>query len=668
MNLNRLAAWQKLALLALPCLLLAAVPAALHLGNLHANAVQGERGAEGGRKLGSVLEVIRLVQQHRGLSNGVLAGNAALAAQRDAKKAEVLRAFDAMASAAPKALGAESAETSRVFAALAAAVDARAIAVPESFQRHTELIARILKLVDEWLDYYGLSFQEDPVNHFLVAMTYEHLPALTEAMGQARAHGTAMLTRKAPTARDRLFAAGLFDAAAQRLSGARTALAKSAVLAPGPLDRLSAPMGAVDEDTRKVIEVARRELVDAPELAFNAAEYFALTTRTIDGQFKLLDQAASALAERLSARAEVAARVRNLMIAGGLALLLAVLAFAAALTRAITRPLDRAVALAGRIASGSLDNQIRPEGDDEVARLLAALRDMQDQLVQVVQRIQHASASIRDASAQTAAGNSDLSSRTEEQASTLEQTAANMEELTGAVRQNAESASAAISLAAASLEQARQGGTLVAAVVDSMGSIADSSRKVREITETIDGIAFQTNLLALNAAVEAARAGEHGRGFAVVASEVRSLAQRCAAAAQEIGKLIAASGAQVEEGRRQASVAGQAVAKLVSSVETVALRVNDIAAASAQQRTGIEQVNQAVMQMDSVTQQNAALVEEAAANALALDSQAAELAAAVEVFSTGRDLATLDAPQRGAKLTRRTSPMRPPATLPSTIS
>ena len=193
-------------------------------------------------------------------------------------------------------------------------------------------------------------------------------------------------------------------------------------------------------------------------------------------------------------------------------------------------------------------------------------------------------------------------------------------------------------------------------------------RKVREITETIDGIAFQTNLLALNAAVEAARAGEHGRGFAVVASEVRSLAQRCAAAAQEIGKLIAASGAQVEEGRRQASVAGQAVAKLVSSVETVALRVNDIAAASAQQRTGIEQVNQAVMQMDSVTQQNAALVEEAAANALALDSQAAELAAAVEVFSTGRDLATLDAPQRGAKLTRRTSPMRPPATLPSTIS
>ena len=214
-----------------------------------------------------------------------------------------------------------------------------------------------------------------------------------------------------------------------------------------------------------------------------------------------------------------------------------------------------------------------------------------------------------------------------------------MEELTTTVRQNAESADAAIALARDAVARATKGGELVGDVIATMGSIAEGSKRVREITETIDGIAFQTNLLALNAAVEAARAGEQGRGFAVVASEVRSLSQRCAAASLEIRALVASSADHVAAGRSRADVAGQAMSGIVASVQSVAQRIGDIALASAQQREGIEQVNHAVIQMESVTQQNAALVEEAAAASMALQQQAEVLASTVATFTTGRESA-----------------------------
>jgi methyl-accepting chemotaxis protein len=672
MHLNRLATWQKLVLFALPCILLAAVPAALHLRTLNAAAARDVKGATGARSVKSTLEVIRLTQQHRGLSNGVLSGNAALVSQREAKKADVLTAIEAMATATPAPLADGSRELAKAFADLAAAVDARAIPVPESFRRHTELIARMLVHLERWVEHYELPLVNEPVNHFLVEAAYGSLPTLTEAAGQARAHGTAMLTTRTPTARDRLFAASLYERAAERLAAARSAISKVSELAPALGPGLRPPLERADVETRGVIELAQRELIGASELSFNAAEYFARTTRAIDAQFLLLDAAAGALASRLQEQANAAVRLRDAMLVGALALLACVAAFAVAITRAITRPLSSAVTVAGRIASGQLDNGIDPAGDDEVARLLAALGDMQGRLVEVVGRIQRSSDSIGEAARQTAVANADLSSRTEEQASTLEQTAANMEELTATVRANAASASSAIDLAAQAAAHARQGGELVARVVATMGSIEESSRRVAEITETIDGIAFQTNLLALNAAVEAARAGEHGRGFAVVATEVRTLARRCAEAARQIRGLLDESRSKVEAGRREADVAGEAVARIVASVETVSGQVGDIAQASAQQRMGIEQVNQAVTQMDSVTQQNAALVEEAAANALSLEHQAAELAAAVAVFELGEDAVAAareyGSPQRGAKLVRRTSLIAAPAIRPSTIS
>ena len=659
MKISNLSTWQKLVVLAVPCFFAAAVPATLHLRQLHAAALHAEREASGARSVRSLLEFIRLVQQHRGLSNGVLAGNTALVAQRDAKKAEVLAAIEAMRAAAPaqSALSGPMNRLGETFAELARAVDGRSIPVRESFQRHTDLVARALVHCAEWLDWHGLTFDQDPAAHFLVDAAYGHLPALTEAVGQARATGTALLTSKAPTAQDRVFVSGLLELSRERAGAMRTAVDKAIIAQPRLRPQVASAVEQVESETQRVAAIARRELVLAESLTFNAADYFALTTRLIDSQFKLLDGLADELVGMLDAKATNLARGRNAMALGALVLLLVVGAFTFILTRAITRPLSRAVSVAGLIASGRLDNDIEPEGSDEVAQLMKALHGMQGQLVQVVERIQDASYLVREASAQTAAGNADLSSRTEEQASTLEETAANMEEITTTVRQNAESAEAAIGLARDAVARAKSGGELVTRVIETMGSIEQGSRRVREITETIDAIAFQTNLLALNAAVEAARAGEHGRGFAVVAFEVRGLSQRCATASADIRGLIKASAEQVDNGRSQADVAGKAMEAIVESVHRVAERIEDIASASAQQRDGIEQVNQAVTQMESVTQQNAALVEEAAAAAMSLQQQAAALDAAVGEFATGRD----DADRRTLSM-RQEKSLRDPLT------
>ena len=329
---------------------------------------------------------------------------------------------------------------------------------------------------------------------------------------------------------------------------------------------------------------------------------------------------------------ERSVNTRNLAIAGtigGLALL-AWIGFM--LIRSITRPLDSAVKLARAVAEGDLTQRIDVHSTNEVGQLMQALRDMNDSLVKVVAEVRIGTDTMATASTQIAAGNLDLSSRTEEQASSLEETASSMEELTSTVRQNAENARQANQLVVSTADIAAKGGQVVGQVVDTMASIKDSSRKIADIIGVIDGIAFQTNILALNAAVEAARAGEQGRGFAVVASEVRNLAQRSAGAAKEIKALIEDSVGKVDAGGRLVDQAGEAMEDIVTSVQLVADIIGGTATASQEQSAGIEQVNQAITQMDDVTQQNAALVEEAAAAAESLQDQAAKLAEAVSVF------------------------------------
>ncbi|WP_086966919.1 methyl-accepting chemotaxis protein [Caballeronia glebae] len=332
---------------------------------------------------------------------------------------------------------------------------------------------------------------------------------------------------------------------------------------------------------------------------------------------------------------------------GAIALGLAAAVFAwVSLRRAIARPLEAALGHFEAIAAGDLRREVAVTSRDEMGQLLEGLAKMRASLLTTVRTVRSGSESIASATQQIAAGNTDLSSRTEEQASALQETASSMEELTGTVRQNADNARQASALAANASAIAGKGSAVVTQVVDTMREIDGSSSKIADIISIIEGIAFQTNILALNAAVEAARAGEEGRGFAVVAGEVRSLAQRSSAAAKEIKELIDTSVARVRTGTTLVDEAGRTMNEIIGAVQRVTDIMGEIAAASEEQSSGIEQVSRAVTQMDEVTQQNAALVEEAAAAAQSLEDQAARLRQAVAVFQVadgGAPLAALAA-------------------------
>jgi len=331
------------------------------------------------------------------------------------------------------------------------------------------------------------------------------------------------------------------------------------------------------------------------------------------------------------------------------------------ITRSITHPLRKAQLLASAVSKGDLTQQIDVQSRDEVGQLLQALRDMNSNLSGIVSGVRSTTDAITTSSQQVAAGNSDLSQRTEQQASSLQETASSMEELASTVRQNAENAKQANQLAVNASGVAVRGGQAVGDVVQTMASISTSSKKIVDIISVIEGIAFQTNILALNAAVEAARAGEQGRGFAVVASEVRNLAQRSAAAAKEIKTLIGDSVKKVDVGAKQVDQAGATMEEIVNAVKRVTDIMAEIAAASNEQSAGIEQVNKAITQMDEVTQQNAALVEEAAAAAESMKEQANSLSEAVSVFKVelaDRETRTLAAKPIATTTIARSTPIQ----------
>jgi methyl-accepting chemotaxis protein len=376
---------------------------------------------------------------------------------------------------------------------------------------------------------------------------------------------------------------------------------------------------ATSQQTEKAIDVLTRECMPLLNQVLAHVSAFEATLK------KGADQSAAAAQESYRvAWMGMAAICFGSLVAG--------ICLAAWLTRSITRPLKEAVTVAQHVASGDLSMRIEARDLSESGQLMQALCDMNESLAKVVHEVRAGTDTIATASGEIATGNHDLSSRTEQQASALEQTAASMEQLTSTVKQNAENAKQANALAASASQVATRGGEVVDKVVATMASIDSSSKKIVDIIGVIDGIAFQTNILALNAAVEAARAGEQGRGFAVVAAEVRSLAQRSAAAAKEIKALIDESVANVLDGTTLVGQAGKTMAEIVGSVQRVTDIMGDITAASQEQTVGIEQVNQAITQMDQTTQQNAALVEQASAAAASLKEQANGLVGAVRVF------------------------------------
>ena len=425
---------------------------------------------------------------------------------------------------------------------------------------------------------------------------------------------------------------------------------KKYVEAEGKLDKMFAASGSPEEKnlltkikdaeataTPAIGEAIELWLANKPEEATRV-----LIKKIRPAQKKWLDSLAelATLEDKQNAQAATDAqsafeKAGWLMVIFGGAALLAGIVAALWITRTLLKQLggepDYAVEIASQIAAGDLASVIDVQRNDHTS-LLAGMEAMRNSLVKIVAQVRVGTDAIATASSEIAAGNLDLSSRTEQQASSLEKTASSMDELTATVKQNADNARQANQLAASASEVAVKGGDVVAQVVDTMGSINESSRKIVDIITVIDSIAFQTNILALNAAVEAARAGEQGRGFAVVAAEVRNLAQRSAGAAKEIKELISNSVEKVELGSKLVGQAGVTMEEIVESVRRVTDIMSEITAASEEQSLGIASVNQSIIDMDSVTQQNAALVEEAASAAQSLQDQSAEVASVVSLF------------------------------------
>ncbi|PJI96890.1 methyl-accepting chemotaxis protein [Acidovorax sp. 69] len=351
---------------------------------------------------------------------------------------------------------------------------------------------------------------------------------------------------------------------------------------------------------------------------------------------KMVNYQVQRSAEQAAEAAGLIQSYRMTVLIAGVAGLLLLVVLSWVVVRRIRRSLGEVSAVAQRIGEGDLSQPVHAHGRGEVADMMRAMEAMQISLVRIVGDVRQSSDSIATGSSEIATGNADLSQRTEEQASNLQQTAASMEQITSTVKNNADTAQRAAVLAGSASAAAVRGGEVVGQVVTTMLDISTASKKITDIIAVIDGIAFQTNILALNAAVEAARAGEQGRGFAVVASEVRSLAQRSAEAAKEIKSLIGASVEKVENGTQLVSNAGQSMEDIVSQVKRVSDLIGEISSATGEQTIGISQVGEAVTQLDQVTQQNAALVEQSAAAADSLKHQAARLAEIVSVFRLER--------------------------------
>ena len=413
--------------------------------------------------------------------------------------------------------------------------------------------------------------------------------------------------------------------------------------------------GDLDPDERKIAETLvvklakyRKDVDNAIELSTVDLNTGIAAMQTADYDFQDLTKDFSGLVEietrlaqqRYDGAVDAFARVTIILLTIVTLAVATSLGIALYMSRRIVRPLGDAIAVAGRIASGDLNSQIKLEGRDETAALLRALTDMNHSLRRIVGGVRNSTDLVASASREITQGNSDLSTRTEQQASALEETSASLQQIAATVGQNAQNAKKANELATQASVIAAKGGDMVREAIGTMSGITNSSEKIADIIGVIDGIAFQTNILALNAAVEAARAGEQGRGFAVVATEVRSLAQRSAAAAKEIKDLITDSAIKVAAGSHQVDDAGRTMVEIVASVKKVSNLIAEIAAASQEQAQGIEQVSETMTQLEKVTQQNAAMVEQAGAAAGSLERQFQALSEAVAAFRLG------DAPKR----------------------
>jgi methyl-accepting chemotaxis protein len=626
----------KFVLLSVVALLMAGAPSALVL----TESVQTYQGLKqelaGLQPAVGMLKLVRLTQEHRGMSAAILNGDSS----KHADRAERQKAIDALyasldaqlESLAQPGVQGQLQKLRSDWQGLAQQVSGTALSAPESLQRHTRLVQQLLEVVEDESAASGLALDADTASYYLITAALHDLPRMTEKLGLARARGTSMLVKRAHDPDSGATLLTLLESAQVSGRDLERSLAKASDGNPVATQSLKTPARQAQEAHAQARQLAESVAKGADQVAMTPSQYFDQMTVAIQQQFALsetmLTQLDGLISERVQAKRQA--------VVVTIVLVLAMLAVGAVLSVFITRTTTRAVAsavdAAEALAHGDLSRTLAQDRHDEVGQLLQAMSRATAELRQTVLGIKAASESVATASSQIAQGNLDLSARTENQASSLQETASSMEQMSATVRQNADTASSAQQLAQQVTEGAAHSGRIFAQVTERMEAIKRSSAKIAEINAVIDGIAFQTNILALNAAVEAARAGEQGRGFAVVASEVRSLAQRSSEAAREIKVLIAESVNCVDQGYALANETGESIDTLIQRIQQASALMTQVATGNAEQSQGIAQVNQAVTLLDQTTQQNAALVEESTAAAASLSDQAQRLQVAVGRF------------------------------------
>ncbi|WP_307728511.1 methyl-accepting chemotaxis protein [Massilia solisilvae] len=587
--------------------------------------------------LATVLRAVQATQQHRGLAALVLGGVPEATRQREEKQRQIDQLYLALDGQVREindaAITVAWTAARKDWDSLRERLAARSISVPDSFAAHTALISKLLTAEDEIADHFGLNLDPDLDTYQLVQTAYYNLPYLSEELGKMRAKGAGLLAARSASAEERLALSSIVARASDRLNQTIREFDKSAHANPAIKEKLVGPLQDLSARANEAMQLATGQIVKPETLAYSGQDYVRQVTAAIDVQYAFTDAAIAQFDQLLGQKIDSRKRQAVLMLVALAAMVALGGALMFLIARSVTRPLGNAVEIAERVASGDLTTQFDVKGRNETARLLHALAKMNGNLRRMVGEVRHSVDTIGAATSDIAGGNANLAARTEAQAASLEQTASAMEEMTATVAQNADSAQRANALAADASDIALKGGQVVTDVVQTMGAIHDSASRVADIIGVIDGIAFQTNILALNAAVEAARAGEQGRGFAVVAAEVRTLAQRSAGAAKEIKQLIDESVGRVETGNRLVEQAGALMQDVVASIGQVSAVVGEIVTASGEQSAGIHQINDTLTHLDEATQQNATLVEEAAAAAASLNEQAQSLVRSMGVFT-----------------------------------